>query len=167
METEGRKWAENVCLQAVEISFDHSVDVSIQVCSRTLKFTLRTMVVFWNVTHEWTYRYTPTFRRNMLFPYSGMKVEAVCSYSNLVSTSRSTWCYNSKNQHLYFHSREKLKSHFSYVVLTHNLIDKNAFLQTLCLDMQYTRITLCFGLRTPYLFCWRNFRCIWSYRVIN
>jgi hypothetical protein len=53
----------------------------------------------------------PKFRRNILLPSSGLKMEAVCSSEILVSTYESTRRYNPAKQHRHLHRRENLRSH--------------------------------------------------------
>jgi hypothetical protein len=54
----------------------------------------------------WTCRWIPTFQRNLLPSPSGL-MEAVCSSKTLVSTYKSTWCYNPEDQHRHLYNCQK------------------------------------------------------------
>jgi hypothetical protein len=48
----------------------------------------------------WTCTHIRKFRRNILPPSSGLKLETVCFFETLVSTYKSTLRYNPEDQHL-------------------------------------------------------------------
>jgi hypothetical protein len=59
----------------------------------------------------------PTFRRNILSPSSGLKVETACFSEALASTNKSTWCQNPDHHHHHHpHYHENLKCHIFNMV---------------------------------------------------
>jgi hypothetical protein len=69
-----------------------------------------------------TCREVPTFRRNILPPYSALKMEAVCSSKTLVCIYKSSRLYNPKHQHRHLHHRENLKSHIRATRANYSLL---------------------------------------------
>jgi hypothetical protein len=59
----------------------------------------------------WTYRWVPTFRRNVLPPFSGLRMKEMYFSETSVSTYKFTRRQNPEDQHRQLHRRKNPKSH--------------------------------------------------------